>query len=139
MRKQDWPLLLTQGIEDWKNAQFYWGKADCVHFAVMVAAGFLDYDLIERLGGVRKFACEKEAREYFLSAYGGKIENVFDTVLVRRAGPAFAGRGDIVIAGHKGQDIAGIVADGGRLVAAKALTGFVYLPLSSVKIAWATE
>ncbi len=139
MRKQDWPILLTRGIEDWKNAQFYWGKADCVHFAVMVAAAFLDYDLIDRLGGVRKFENEQAAQDFFASEYGGKIENIFDPVFARRAGAAYASRGDIVMVTHKGRDTAGIVADGGRLVAVKAVTGFAYLPLSSVKAAWATE
>ncbi len=139
MRKENWPELLAQGIEDWKAAQFYWGQADCVHFAVMVAAAYLESDLVAALGGVRKFASETEAQEYFVSFFGGKIENIFDPALSRRASPEFAQQGDIVMVENEGRDAAGILAPGGRLVACKAKTGFIYLPASAVKIAWVTE
>lgn len=139
MRKQNWPVLLTRGIDDWKAAQFYWGQADCVHFAVMIAASFLEDDLIAALGGVIKFASEREAQEYFIAQFDGKIENIFDRALTRRPSSTFASRGDLVVVDYNGQEIAGIVADGGTLIAAKAKTGLAYLPVSAAKIAWVTE
>ncbi len=138
MRKQNWPELLKNGIESWKEIPFQWGTADCVQFAYRVAAEYVDYDLPERLGAV-DFTDEYDAQKYFMREYGGKLENIFDRALKRRPSALHAQQGDIVIAQNENQDISGIVAPGGRFVAVKAKKGLFYLPFSAVKTAWAVE
>jgi hypothetical protein len=129
-RRDNWPDLLANFIEQKRDQPFAWGVNDCCTFAadwVQLCTG-VDYAQAWRgryssaLGAVR-----------VLDEAGG-VEALVDALGLHRVEPQLAGRGDIV-AQQAGRGVTlGICL--GVTTAFVAETGLVFGPLSSVETAW---
>lgn len=139
MRKQNWPIILNEKIEEWKDVPFVWGWSDCLHFAGSVAAAMLDYDPHEKIGA-EKYIYESEAGaiEMLNKHFGGKMGNVFNR-LFAEVRPKKAGRGDIAIVDFLGKEICGIIDSTGRAVAVKSNDGILFIPVNRIKQAWRVD
>lgn len=129
-RRDNWPNLLAQFIEQRRGQPFAWSVNDCCTFAadwVAVCTG-TDHAQPWRgryssgLGAVR-----------FLDEAGG-VEALVDALGLQRVAPQVAGRGDIV-AQEAGRGITlGICL--GVTTAFVAKTGLVFGPITNVETAW---
>ena len=129
-RRDNWPNLLAQFIEQRRDQPFAWGVNDCCTFAadwVQLCTG-VDYAqawrgrYVSGLGAVR-----------VLDDAGG-VEALLDALGLQRVAPQQAGRGDIV-AQQAGRGVTlGICL--GVTTAFVAEAGLVFGPLSSVETAW---
>lgn len=129
-RRDNWPNLLAQFIEQRREQPFAWAVNDCCIFAadwVELCTG-VDYAQAWRgryssgLGAVR-----------FLDEAGG-VEALVDALGLQRATPQQAGRGDIV-AQEAGRGITlGICL--GDTTAFVAKSGLVFGPITNVETAW---
>ena len=129
-RRDNWPNLLAQFIEQRREQPFAWAVNDCCTFAadwVAVCTG-TDHAQPWRgryssgLGAVR-----------FLDEAGG-VEAMVDALGLQRIAPQQAGRGDIV-AQEAGRGITlGICL--GVTTAFVAKTGLVFGPITNVETAW---
>ena len=129
-RRDNWPNLLAQFIEQRRDQPFAWGVNDCCTFAadwVQLCTG-VDYAqawrgrYVSGLGAVR-----------VLDEAGG-AEALVDALGLQRVAPQQAGRGDIV-AQETGRGMTlGICL--GETTAFVAKAGLVFGPLSNVETAW---
>jgi hypothetical protein len=129
-RRDNWPNLLAQFIEQRRDQPFAWGVNDCCTFAadwVQLCTG-VDYAqawrgrYVSGLGAVR-----------VLDEAGG-VEVLVDSLGLNRVTPQLAGRGDIV-AQQAGRGVTlGVCL--GVTTAFVAEDGLVFGPLSSVETAW---
>ena len=129
-RRDNWPNLLAQFIEQRREQPFAWAVNDCCIFAadwVQTCTG-VDYAQAWRgryssgLGAVR-----------FLDEAGG-VEALVDALGLQRVAPQLAGRGDIV-AQEAGRGVTlGICL--GVTTAFVAKTGLVFGPITNVETAW---
>lgn len=139
MRKQNWPLILTDKIEEFKNVPFVWGWSDCLHFAGLVAAAMLDYDpFLKGNAELYKYQSEEEAKKMLDDHFGGSMGNVFSSVFPE-IGIRQAGRGDIAIVNLKEVEICGVIDSSGRAVACKSNDGILFVPSSKIVRAWRVE
>lgn len=139
MRKQDWPMILSEQIEAYKGLPFVWGVSDCLQFAGRVAGAMLDYDPHEKAEAhLYAYDSEAGAAKMIAKKFKGDMGNVFGKVFPEIA-PALAGRGDIVIVDVDGRDTCGIVDSSGRRVACKAKEGVLFAPISKITRAWRVE
>ena len=129
-RRDNWPNLLAQFIEQRREQPFAWAVNDCCIFAadwVELCTG-VDYAQAWRgryssgLGAAR-----------FLDEAGG-VEALVDALGLQRVTPQQAGRGDIV-AQEAGRGITlGICL--GDTTAFVAKSGLVFGPITNVETAW---
>lgn len=139
MRKQNWPMILTEKIEQFKTHPFVWGETDCLHFACRVASAMLDYDLYET-AKASSFLYDTEEgaalmlEEHFNKDMGNVFSSLFDEV-----SPKLAQRGDVAICEFNGKEICGVIDSSGRSVACKSKDGILFLPISRVARAWRVE
>jgi hypothetical protein len=129
-RRDNWPNLLAQFIEQRREQPFAWGSNDCCIFAadwVQLCTG-VDYAKAWRgryssgLGAVR-----------VLDEAGG-VEALVDLLGLQRVAPQLAGRGDIV-AQEAGHGITlGICLGATTVYVAKS--GLIFGSLQSVESAW---
>lgn len=139
MKKQNWPVILSDAIEEWKEKPFVWGASDCVLFTLAIAAAMVDYDLLTKVGFyAHPYNSEESAAEVLAQNYGGTMDGVFSTVFEEK-NPKLAGRGDIVIAELDGVGHCGIVDSSGRFAACKAKDGILFVPMSKAVKAWGVE
>lgn len=139
MRKQNWPIILNEKIEEAKAAPFVWGVCDCLQFAGNVAAAMLDYDPHAKAeADLYKYDSEIGAYKMLAKHFDSKMGNVFGKVF-EEISPAFAGRGDLAIVMFEGREVCGVVDSSGRHVACKALEGILFMPIKSAIAAWRVE
>lgn len=139
MRKQNWPIILSNTIEAWKEKPFAWGESDCLRFPFAAAAAMLDYDVYEKIG-VEKYPYDSEAgaKAILDQHFGGDVANFISTVFEEK-NPRLAGRGDIVTVLHGGVIFCGVVDSSGRFAAVKAEKGILFVPLTQSVKAWGVE
>lgn len=129
-RRDNWPSLLAQFIEQRREEPFAWGVNDCCTFAadwVEVCAG-VDYAKAWRGRYVSGLGAAR-----FLDEAGG-VEALVDALGLQRIELQLAGRGDIV-AQETGRGMTlGICL--GVTTAFVAKTGLVFGPIANVKTAW---
>lgn len=129
-RRDNWPDLLAQFIEQRRDQPFAWAQNDCCIFAadwVELCTG-VDYAQPWRgryssgLGAVR-----------FLDEAGG-VEALVEALGLQRVTPQQAGRGDIVTQ-EAGRGITLGICLGDR-TAFVAKSGLVFGPITNVETAW---
>lgn len=128
MRRYDWPELLADFIDSRRRKAFRWGENDC---ALCAADWVLECTGVDPAAHWRGYASEAEAQA-IIDAAGGLRELVS---LPERATPRLAQRGDVVLAGHEGRQLFGIVIGGG-MYAAPGDRGLEFPPLSEVVTAF---
>ena len=136
MRIEGWQKELKEGIEEYKEIPFEWGRSDCIQFAGRVAARLLDYDLLTVANADDRYSTEEEAESIIINEYGGNIEAVLDELFTRRENEKYAQAGDLVSFEMGGKTAIGIIDNSGRYIAAKTIGGLVFLPFKSIKTAW---
>lgn len=139
MRKENWPMLLNEKIEEFKSTPFIWGESDCLHFACRAAASMLDYDLYEKAEASTFIYDTEEGaalmlEEHFEKDMANVFSSLFDSVPVK-----LAQRGDIAICDFQGKLICGIFDTSGRTIACKSMEGVLFLPASKAVKAWRVE
>ena len=141
-RFQDWPTRLDRALKESSDEPWRWGFHDCAHFAAHMVEAICGCDLSEGLPNY------KSARGGLgvIRRAGGFIKMI-DTS-ARRFGieqvpPAFASRGDPVLAQHPDDDIfgleLGIVDTSGRFIIVAQKIGWAIQPRSAARYAWKIE
>lgn len=139
MRKQEWPKILDQKIEEGKSAPFVWGQCDCLLFAGNTAAAMVDYDLHAKAeSDLFKYESEIGAYKMLAKHFDGKMGNVFGKVFEEIPVP-MAGRGDLAIVMFEGKEVCGVIDSSGRRVACKALEGVLFVPIADAIKAWRVD
>ena len=139
MRKQEWPIILDEKIEEFKDAPFVWGVSDCLQFPGRVAEAMLNYNPYEKAqANLYQYDSEESALKMLSDHFSGKMGNVFGRIF-KEINPKFSGRGDIAIVEVKGVEICGVIDSSGRNVACKSIDGILFVPVSKIKEAWRVE
>lgn len=139
MRKQEWPAILDQKIEEFKIAPFVWGECDCLQFVGIVAGCMVDYDLHAKAKyWDYRYSSEEGALKMLADHFDGQMGNVFGTVF-EEINPKMAGRGDIAVIEVLGKEICGVIDSSGRNVACKSVEGVLFAPVSKIRKAWRVD
>ncbi len=135
-RKQNWPQLLREAIEEKKHSRFQPGTHDCCISAC---------DIVEKMTGVDVAAefrgyTDKEGMQATLAEHGG-VEMIAESVMIEygcsEIPPSMAQRGDFLLLDMPdGATIANVDLDGVRAVACSD-RGWQRLPIKGcAKRAW---
>lgn len=138
MRKQNWPVILNDKIEEYKNAPFEWGKVDCLRFAGLISIDILENDPYGTMSEDFAYTTEEEAKGLLDTHFGGKMANVFGKVF-EEVPPKMAGRGDIAVVDVNGVEICGVIDGTGRRVACKAVDGLLFISVKHIVKAWRVD
>ena len=128
MRHNDWPERLAAFIDERRRVAFRWGESDCALFAADWVCEATGADPAAQWRG---YASEAEAQAIIEQAGGMRAL----VSLPQRPAPAFAQRGDVVLAEHEGRELFGVVVGGGSY-AAPGARGLEFRPMSEVLIAF---
>lgn len=139
MRKENWPKILEQKIQEEVSIPFVWGVSDCLQFPGNVAAAMLDYDVKAKAqAGLYIYDTEGGAKEIIDTVFNGDMGEVFDLVF-KRIGINFAGRGDIVLVKFNGVIACGVIDSSGSRAAVKSESGVLFVPSKFWTHAWRVE
>lgn len=130
-RLEDWPMRLSNFLNDRRDMPFEWGVNDCLTFLAKGAEAMTGINYYEKYSG---YSTEQEANEK-LKEYGG-IKAIIDSYL----GPGSknilkAKRGDVALVKCP-EYMAGIVDDSGRFVALVSKNGLIRVPLEKASRVW---
>ena len=129
-RRDNWPNLLAQFIEQRREQPFAWGVNDCCIFAADWVQLCTGEDYAKAWRG--RYSTPINARR-FLNEAGG-VEALVEALGLQRIESPLAGRGDIV-AQETGRGMTlGICL--GETTAFVAKAGLVFGPISNVETAW---
>lgn len=131
MRRPDWPQRLDAYIESRLTAWFQWGDHDCCRFAAGAVEAMTGDD---RMAGYT-YTDERAALRLIRDA--GSLDALVVRALGEPIPPAFAQRGDVVIADLDHGPTLGVCL--GLLSAFVADTGLTHRPTLACRAAWRIE
>jgi len=130
MRVNNWAIALQSQITQFNEKQFAWGSHDCFTFAA---------DCVKAITGVDKMSKHRGGYKTELGANKklkrmGGVEKAITSELGEPISHKLAQRGDVVYFVSPMGDTAGICM--GRVIAAPAANGVLYIPMTAAKAAW---
>lgn len=128
MRRNDWPERLADFVDARRRAAFRWGVNDC---ALVAADWVREATGADPAAQWRGYVSEAEAQAIIKQAGGMRAL----VSLPQRPTPAFAQRGDVVLAAHEGRELFGVVVGGGSY-AAPGARRLEFRPMSEALIAF---
>lgn len=131
MRKENWPNLLSQYIEDCRKKPFKWGENDCILFAAKCIEALTGENLYDPY-----LVYNDEIGANDLVKYNGGLSEI----VKKHLGPGHrdhmkAIRGDLVMMKINGETI-GIVDDSGESILFVGPDGLKRFPLKSAWRIW---
>jgi hypothetical protein len=134
-RVNNWPKVLGEQIELARDTPFAWGTHDCCLWAANVAVALTGKDPAKDWRG--KYTTALEAARFIEESSGGLLELVSagcDSVGFVSQIPAYAQRGDIVLARQGMQELAGICI--GAEWVGPSKEGLLKKPMGDAILAW---
>lgn len=129
MRVANWPIVLAEVIEEWRYLPLSYGTVDCFQFCGT---------MYQRLTGVDHLSQfppydSREGAEEILAQHGGP-QGLIESVLGTSKHPAYAQRGDIVLADFGDGLAPGICV--GAHCCTPGPAGLVFVPMKRAVAAW---
>ena len=143
LRYQDWPVRFERALEAFRDEPWRWGFHDCAMFAAHIVEAITGADCARGLRGYKS----ARGAAAIVKKKGGFFEMIDECAAknkIKQCDPAFASRGDVVIAEHStdisfGGMAAGVVGLSGRHVAVAAKVGWIWIPIETVLHAWKVD
>lgn len=139
MRKQNWPIILEQMIDEWKEKPFAWGSADCLHFAMLTAQSLIERDVVSQFAERNSYSTEDEGRNKLNEFFSGDYANIFNEVFSFVGTFRKAQRGDLAIVEINDQKVCAIIDNTGRHAVCKTLDGLIFIPARLAMQVWRVE
>jgi hypothetical protein len=130
-RLENWPILLSNYLQERKDMPFEWGVNDCLTFLAKGAEAMTGYNYYNIYSG---YTTEEEAYKK-LEEHGGIIKIVSSYLGSGSRNYKKASRGDVAVV-KMPELMAGIVDDSGRYVALVSKDGLVRCPLEKAWRVW---
>lgn len=131
VRKENWPLLLGEYLNECRKKPFVWGEHDCILFAAKAIEVITGENLYNSYLG---YTDEKGAQEV-LQAHGGLSAIVRSHLGEGEKNFKMAHRGDLALM-KLGRETIGIVDDTGERIACVGPNGLVRMPLRTAWRIW---
>ena len=136
MREIGWEKLLSEYIAELGSQPFIWGECDCCLAGANWVRRVTGVDIAQRFRGT--YDCQKSASAALQKVYKGGVLKAMKKALpamgFHEVCPLSAQRGDLACARVDAGHAMGIVV--GKMVAFKAKSGLVYLPIEQSISAW---
>lgn len=139
MRKENWPQLLDDVINEYKEIPFEWGISDCLQFSMTAAQRLIDRDITTQFSARNDYSTEQGGADRLAEFFGGSYENIFDEVFIQTGSNKLAKRGDVVLILLEDREICAIVDGSGRYAVCKTLDGVIFIPLRMAVKVWRVE
>lgn len=132
-RRENWPILLSNYLEERRTAPFEWGVNDCLSFVSGAVAAITGYNFQDEYLPYNT----EELAQGMLDEYGG-VEGIISESLGHQGTDKVltAGRGDVVLYEATEGDTAGVVDDTGRYFCVITQRGLIRLPLTKASKVW---
>lgn len=131
-RKENWPEILNDQIEQAQAREFEWGVFDCCLFAADVVLAMTDVDYAASFRGRYK---TKAGAYRCLKNHSGDIKEVLNSLLGEPIPVAYCSRGDIVTL-ETDDGLAMGVCVGARMAVPRPGVGLTFVPMSRALMAW---
>lgn len=135
-RKESWPNILNDQIEQAQAREFEWGVFDCCLFVADVGLAMTDVDYAASFRGRYKtkagaYRCLKN----LVGSKSGGIKELWDSLLGESIPVAYCSRGDIATL-ETDDGLAVGVCVGARLAVPRPGSGLTFVPMSHALMAW---
>lgn len=130
MRKLNWAIALQNQITEFNQKQFEWGTHDCCTFAADCVLAMTGHDKMAKYRGGYKSLLGAQKK---INKAGG-LEAAITAELGEPKQATYAKRGDVIYFISPLGATAGICV--GSRIAAPAISGIAYTPISEAIFAW---
>lgn len=133
IRKENWPILLSEFLQKRAGMPFKWGENDCMLFCSDCVLELTGYDPAYDIRG--KYKSKLKALKV-IDGFGEDVSEIINARIGQSKPVTKAMRGDVVTLMNDGRVCGGIVDESGKRAAFVSEKGLLRIPLRDCLKAW---